>query len=89
MAKVIFHDTEEVVEIEDNSPLGDLMEQHGVFRACSQGICGTCVIEIVDGKENLSPPTSEEIAFLGEEGVQSERLACQCSILSGTIRVKT
>ncbi len=40
------------------------------------------MIEIKEGKDNLSAPTQEEEDFLGA-GTTDERLACQCKIKSG------
>jgi ferredoxin len=87
MAKLIFENNEEEIELEDGSPLAQSCEEAGVPFACTEGVCGTCVIEIVSGKENLSPPTQEEEDFLGE-GTCDERLACQCKIKKGTVKIR-
>lgn len=86
MAKLIFADTKEEKELEDGSGIAQECEEAGVPFACTEGICGTCVIEIVEGMENLSAFTQEERDFLGEPG--HERLACQCKINSGCVKVK-
>ncbi len=87
MAKLIFtHNNGEEVELPDDSPIAEACEQSGVPFACTEGVCGTCVIEIKEGKENLSPPTQEEQDFLGE-GACDERLACQCRIKKGQVRI--
>jgi len=86
MATLIFDHNGENVELPDNSPITEVCEEAGVPFACTEGVCGTCVIEIKEGKENLSPPTKEEEDFLGE-GTFHERLACQCRIKSGRVRV--
>ena len=74
-------------------PLGDVVicedvvresaEEQGIPFACSEGYCGTCIVEVVEGGENLTPPTQQEIDFLGEEGVKKERMACQCRLKGG------
>ena len=87
MAKLIFDDTDEEIKIEDGEGVQEACEEVGVAFACTEGICGTCVIEVLEGHENLSPPTQEEIEFLGE-GNTRERLACQCKILEGTVKVR-
>ncbi|MGZ6298263.1 MAG: 2Fe-2S iron-sulfur cluster-binding protein, partial [Parachlamydiaceae bacterium] len=61
-------------------------EEAGGPFACTEGVCGTCVIAIVEGQENLTPPTQEEEDFLGE-GCCHERLACQCRIKQGNVRI--
>ncbi|MBA3238241.1 MAG: (2Fe-2S)-binding protein [Parachlamydiaceae bacterium] len=86
MAKLIFDHNGEEIELDEDSPIAEACEEAGVPFACTEGVCGTCVIEIKSGKENLSPPTQEEEDFLGE-GCRDERLACQCRIKNGNVRV--
>lgn len=86
MAKLLFDHSGEEVELPDGSAVAAACEEAGVPFACTEGICGTCVIEIKMGEENLSPPTQEEEDFLGA-GCCKERLACQCRIKSGTVRI--
>ena len=86
MATLKFDHNEEEVELEDGSPIAEACEEAGVPFACTEGVCGTCVIEIKEGKENLTPPTKEEEDFLGE-GTCHERLACQCKIKQGRVRI--
>lgn len=86
MAKLIFDHSGEEAELPDGSPIANACEEAGVPFACTEGVCGTCVIEIKQGKENLSEPTQEEKDFLGE-GTCDERLACQCKIRRGEVRI--
>lgn len=86
MAKLIFDHNGDETELDDGSPIAEACEDAGVPFACTEGVCGTCVIEVKEGKENLSPPTKEEEDFLGE-GCCHERLACQCRIMKGNVRV--
>lgn len=86
MAKLIFDHNEEEIELADESPIAEACEEAGVPFACTEGVCGTCVIEIKEGKEHLSNPTKEEEDFLGE-GTCDERLACQCKIKTGKVRI--
>ncbi|GAB4193391.1 MAG: 2Fe-2S iron-sulfur cluster-binding protein [Simkaniaceae bacterium] len=85
MAKIVFNEEEEI-EVEDGSNLKETCEEMGVPFACEEGVCGTCVIEVIDGMENLSEFSEEELDFLGEQ--DTERLACQCRIKGGCIKVK-
>ena len=85
MAKLIFNEDEER-ELPDGSPIAEVCEEAGVPFACTEGICGTCVIEIESGMEHLSPQTQEERDFLGEQ--DRERLACQCKLLHGCVKIK-
>lgn len=86
MATLKFDHNEEEVELPDNSPIAEACEDAGVPFACTEGVCGTCVIEVKEGQENLTEPTQEEKDFLGE-GTCHERLACQCKIKQGLVRV--
>lgn len=51
------------------------------------GQCGTCVVEIVDGMENLSPRTDVEDRKLKRKP-DNYRLACQ-TLVNGPVSVKT
>ena len=86
MAKLIFLNTNEEIDLPDNSRIKDICEQAGIPFACSEGVCGSCIIEVVEGMENLSEYTQAEKDFFGE--MQNERLACQCRITKGTVKIK-
>ncbi len=86
MAKIIFLNTNEEVELPDGSSIQDPCEKAGIPFACSEGVCGSCIIEVVEGMENLSEFTQAEKDFLGE--MHNERLACQCKIKSGVVKIK-
>lgn len=86
MAKLIFENTGEEKVLEEGEPLQEHCEEAGVPFACTEGVCGTCVIEIEEGMENLSEVTQEEKDFLGDSS--NERLACQCKILGGCVKIK-
>ena len=86
MAKLKFESTGEEVDLPDHSTIQEVCEEAGVPFACTEGVCGTCVIEVKEGKNNLSEPTQEEKDFLGEE-CTDERLACQCKILGGDVSI--
>lgn len=86
MAKLIFEDNREEFDLPDNSPITEACEQAGVPFACTEGVCGTCVVEVVAGMENLSEFNQAEADFLGE--LDRERLACQCTIKSGCVKLK-
>ncbi len=86
MGRLVFEDTDDEIEVADNEGIASACEEAGVPFACTEGVCGTCVIEVKEGMENLSDFTQEEKDFLGEMG--SERLACQCKIKSGIVKIK-
>jgi ferredoxin len=85
MAKVVFENSAEEVELADGESIMEICEDQGVPFACTEGVCGTCVIEVTEGMENLTPFTQEERDFLGES--DCERLACQCKIRGGCVKV--
>lgn len=85
MAKLII-EGEEKHDLPDNSPIQETCEEAGIPFACTEGICGTCVIEVTEGMENLSEFNQEEEDFLGD--LDTERLACQCKIKQGTVKIK-
>lgn len=86
MAKLIFENTKDEKTLENGSSIQEACEDAGVPFACTEGVCGTCVIEVTEGMENLSEFTLEEQDFLGELGC--ERLACQCRIIDGFVKIK-
>jgi ferredoxin len=87
MAELFFESTGEEVELKDDSPVAEECEKQGIPFACTEGICGTCIVRILKGMENLSLPTQQEIDFLGEEGTKHERMMCQCRIKQGSVQI--
>ena len=74
----------------------------GVFNCRGLGLCGTCIVEVVEGAENLQPvqPNGKEKFNLGPTGnwktkhwhLDSDhskyRLACQVKVM-GDVKLKT
>jgi len=83
MAKIITSDRE--IEIPDNSGIKEACKELGVPFSCEEGDCGTCMIEVEEGMENLSEKTEAEKAMGIVEG--KYRLACQCKIKKGDIKI--
>ena len=87
MGKVIFEHSGEEHEVADGEAIAPVCEEAGVPFACTEGVCGTCIVGVpMDDQVNLSPYTEAEVDFLGEPGV--DRLACQCRLLHGSVRIK-
>ena len=82
MAKLILNDEE--IEVEDGENITDVIEEAGVPIGCSNGVCGTCEVEILEGMDNLSERNQEE-EDLGMEG--AKRLGCQLHIKSGSVKM--
>lgn len=66
----------------------DIYKWRGKLTNCGgYGQCATCVVEIVEGMENLSPKTDFEIRKLKKKP-ENYRLACQ-TLVNGPISVNT
>ena len=48
------------------------------------GLCGTCLVEVVEGGENLSPQTRRE-QFQLKGKPDNRRLSCQCQVMGDII----
>ena len=82
MAKLIINNISH--EIADDTRIQELCESAGVPFNCRSGNCGTCQIEIKDGRDNLHPLNDLE----DKMGMDSyNRLACQCRIKSGIVKI--
>jgi ferredoxin len=82
MATLVINGSE--IEVGDGEKIVDAIEEAGVPIGCSNGVCGTCEIEVVEGMGNLSELNDEE-KDLGMEG--TKRLGCQCVINGGTVKI--
>ena len=66
----------------------DLYKLVGKMMNCGgYGQCGTCIVEIADGMENLSPRTDVENRKLKKKP-ENYRLACQ-TLVNGPVEVIT
>ncbi len=66
----------------------DIYKLVGKMMNCGgYGQCGTCIVEIVEGMDNLSPRTEVENQKLRKKP-DSYRLACQ-TLVNGPVSVKT
>ncbi len=82
MAKLIYKKTGAEKEIADGEKIKTAAEELGVLFGCEDGICGTCMINIVEGEKNLSEITQPEKDLERDE---KHRLACQCKIKKGKV----
>ena len=85
MAKIISENDGRDLEVEDGSEMQEPCETLGVPFSCTEGNCGTCMIDILEGEENLSELTDEETYLARDE---KHRLACQCKIKHGTVKIR-
>ncbi len=83
-ARVVFLLDDLEVEAPTSTRLSEVVEKSGadITFGCKSGTCGTCRIRIVEGSQNLTPPSREERDFLKKlHRPDNERLACQCQVL--------
>lgn len=76
----------QVVEINDNKDHIHACESIGVPFSCEDGRCGTCLVEVIEGSENLSPLNEKEQLFGLAE---NERLMCQARLQKGDVVIQT
>jgi len=87
MPRVIFLDAGQVGEFAAGKTLLSIAGEMGVAvsHVCGgDGACGTCRIEVVQGWDNLTPPTPDETY---KELEAPYRLSCQAK-LAGDVAVK-
>jgi ferredoxin len=96
MATITFTNEETEVIVADGANLRqkalennvDLYKFTGKLLNCGgYGQCGTCIVEVVEGMENLSPRTEVEKRKLKRKP-DSYRLACQ-TLVNGDVSVRT
>lgn len=83
MPKLIFEGEE--VTVKSDESCVEAGEKLGIPFSCSDGNCGTCLVRVKKGLENLSPWTKQEEDFGLDE---DERLLCQVRITSGEVEVE-
>ncbi len=89
-AKVTFEDIELTVNVPVGSRVIEVSEKvgSGIVYGCRECDCGTCMMEVTAGWDNLSTPSVLEDKVLRENmGGRHQRLACQAQIL-GDVTVK-
>ncbi len=74
-------------EVVDGNEAWDEAEELGVAFGCQDGRCGSCRVEVVEGSENLSELTKNELdAGMNED--ENYRFMCQCKIKSGLVKIR-
>ena len=84
MAKIIYAKNNQEKEVNNGEKIKTAAEELGVLFGCEDGICGTCMIDIVNGEGNLSELTQAEKDL---ERDKNHRLACQCKIKKGNVTI--
>ncbi len=71
--------------VNDGERVQEAASELGVSFGCRKGVCGACVVEVLEGMENLSARNDAENEFSMRD---SDRMMCQCSIISGEVGIK-
>jgi ferredoxin len=90
-ATITFEDINITVTVPAGSRVIEVSEKVGsaITYGCREGDCGTCLMNITDGWNNLSEPSVLEDKILREHMAgKRNRLACQAQLLTGHISVK-
>ena len=55
-----------------------------------RAVCGDCIVRVLSGGENLTPPDADELAWRARtgKGCDTQRLAC-CTRVRGPVEVAT
>ncbi|MDG4554456.1 MAG: 2Fe-2S iron-sulfur cluster-binding protein [Candidatus Competibacter sp.] len=90
-AQLSFTDIEVTVTVPAGTRVIEISDKlnSGIIYGCREGDCGTCLMKVVQGMENLSEPSALEARVLKEHFAgRDTRLACQAQALGGEIVVR-
>lgn len=83
-ARVTFEDIGQTVNVPAGIRVIEVSEKigSGIIYGCREGDCGTCMMHVVDGWNNLTEPSVLEEKVLRENNAaRHNRLACQAQII--------
>ena len=84
MAKVTFDMDGIDTDVDEGAELADVCREAGssIPFGCTNGICGTCIVKVTEGADNLNEKDPEEELTLEMFGADKpeHRLACQCTV---------
>ena len=90
MPKITLAVNGKTYEVPSGTSFLDFCEENGADHpfGCTEGICGTCACELVQGADNVNPITeAEQDTLESVTDVAGARLGCQLTVL-GDIEVK-
>ncbi|WP_045225057.1 2Fe-2S iron-sulfur cluster-binding protein [Methyloterricola oryzae] len=90
-ATITFEDINVTVTVPAGTRLIEISEKvgAGITYGCREGDCGTCMMFVTAGIENLSEPSVLEDKILREHFAgKQDRLACQAQVLGGAVTVR-
>ena len=82
--KITFEDINQTVNVPAGTRVIEVSEKigAGIIYGCREGDCGTCIMEVTEGWNNLTTPSVLEEKVLKENMAgRHNRLACQAQIL--------
>jgi len=88
MAKIKIVNEDRILEVPDGTPLKDALKDAKILFGCTNGHCGVCCINVIEGAENLAVPSDlekENMEILSLE--PNQRLACQ-AIVTGDCTIE-
>ncbi|MDP8212148.1 MAG: 2Fe-2S iron-sulfur cluster-binding protein [Candidatus Zapsychrus exili] len=71
-------------QLDDGDKISEACKSSGVVFSCNAGACGSCLIKVLEGADNLNDLTAEE-KDLGLD--KTTRLACRCKIKTGMVKI--
>ena len=90
-AKLTFTDVALTVNVPSGTRIIEISEKigSGITYGCREGECGTCMTHVIEGAEFLSDASALETRVLKENlAGRNDRLACQCQVLGGAVKVR-
>ncbi len=81
--EIVERGSSDAIQARPGQTLLEAMEGAGIKMnaGCRSGLCGADPVLIVEGADNLSPPSEEEVATLKRLGLEGRaRLACSCQV---------
>jgi len=82
MPKLKSKKTGKEIEVAEGNYIRKAAEELGVQFCCNIGMCGSCIIKIEEGEDNLTDLTQEEKDM---DMNKKKRLACQCRMGKGDV----
>lgn len=83
MPKIKFIEDDIEVDVPEGIELRVVCQEHEMSLpfGCENGVCGTCLVSVKEGAENLTEKTEQEAETLEVlMGYEDSRLACQCKV---------
>jgi len=89
-ATITFADINVTVTVPAGTRVIEISEKvgSGITYGCREGDCGTCMMKVDEGWNNLSEPSVLESKILRDNlAGRHNRLACQAQVLGGELKV--